>query len=218
MPAAYPHQYVGAAQPMYYQQQPGPGSPPVVQQAQPHGQGVPGAQGFPQPYQQLPPFQQTQQQPQHPQLQQHPQHPQYQQHQQHPQPHPQVLPGQVRGYPGPVPNGFPPHAAPAGVQYYVPQPPAGFPPQNVPGPIRLPPQGPWKLEESHLSQPLLPANRHRTSSSASSPPQPYYGFDKETGLPSIRSARKQRVGRATAATSTTTTTTTTTPAGTRPGA
>ncbi|PNH27231.1 hypothetical protein BJF96_g9467 [Verticillium dahliae] len=53
--------------------------------------------------------------------------------------------------------------------------------QNIPGgnPVQhLPPQGPWKLEESHLSEPLLPASRSRHAPDTS---QAYFGFDKETG-------------------------------------
>lgn len=44
---------------------------------------------------------------------------------------------------------------------------------------RLATSGPWKLEESHLSEPLHPVTRNRPSPSSS--PQMYYGFDKETG-------------------------------------
>ncbi|KAG7130422.1 hypothetical protein HYQ45_010709 [Verticillium longisporum] len=54
--------------------------------------------------------------------------------------------------------------------------------QNIPGgnPVQhLPPQGPWKLEESHLSEPLLPASRSRHAPDTS---QAYFGFDKETGV------------------------------------
>lgn len=47
----------------------------------------------------------------------------------------------------------------------------------------LPPQGPWKLEESHLSEPLA-ASRNRQSGGSASPYQPSFGFEKETGLPS----------------------------------
>ncbi|KAK2771322.1 hypothetical protein CKAH01_14382 [Colletotrichum kahawae] len=55
----------------------------------------------------------------------------------------------------------------------------------------LPPQGPWKLEESHLSEPLLPASRNRLSGSPASPHQPFFGFDKETGVPSPTVLRQE---------------------------
>lgn len=55
---------------------------------------------------------------------------------------------------------------------------------NAGGNIRLPPQGAWKLEESHLQQPLISPSRNRSPSNATTPQdQPFYGFDKETGLP-----------------------------------
>ncbi|KAF6840701.1 hypothetical protein CPLU01_01072 [Colletotrichum plurivorum] len=54
----------------------------------------------------------------------------------------------------------------------------------------LPPQGPWKLEESHLSEPLA-ASRHRQSGGSASPYQPSFGFDKETGLPSPAAPRPE---------------------------
>ncbi|KAH8907564.1 hypothetical protein BR93DRAFT_552730 [Coniochaeta sp. PMI_546] len=61
---------------------------------------------------------------------------------------------------------------------------AGSVSPNAGGHIRLPPQGAWKLEESHLQQPLLSASRNRSPSNATTPQdQPFYGFDKETGLP-----------------------------------
>ncbi|KAK5656533.1 hypothetical protein OQA88_4512 [Cercophora sp. LCS_1] len=49
---------------------------------------------------------------------------------------------------------------------------------------RLPPQaqGGWVVQESHLSEPLQQSNRHRTSPSNSSQ-QPFYGYDKEAGVP-----------------------------------
>ncbi|TDZ38371.1 hypothetical protein C8035_v007254 [Colletotrichum spinosum] len=53
----------------------------------------------------------------------------------------------------------------------------------------LPPQGPWKLEESHLSEPLA-TSRNRGSGSAS-PATPYFGFDKETGMPSPTAPRQE---------------------------
>ncbi|EEY15827.1 predicted protein [Verticillium alfalfae VaMs.102] len=60
--------------------------------------------------------------------------------------------------------------------------PPGVLGQNISGgnPVQhLPPQGPWKLEESHLSEPLLPASRSRHTSDTS---QAYFGFDKEIGV------------------------------------
>ncbi|KAF9869517.1 hypothetical protein CkaCkLH20_13002 [Colletotrichum karsti] len=69
----------------------------------------------------------------------------------------------------------------------------GVVPPTVGGnPIQhLPPQGPWKLEESHLSEPLLPASRSRLSGSSTSPHQPFFGFDKETGVPSPMAPRQE---------------------------
>ncbi|KAL0937877.1 uncharacterized protein CTRU02_207608 [Colletotrichum truncatum] len=55
----------------------------------------------------------------------------------------------------------------------------------------LPPQGPWKLEESHLSEPLLPASRNRQSGGSVSPHQPFFGFDKETGVPPPTVSRQE---------------------------
>ncbi|GAB0136200.1 hypothetical protein EsDP_00004512 [Epichloe bromicola] len=57
-------------------------------------------------------------------------------------------------------------------------------PQQVLHPSqRLPISGPWKLEESQLTEPLNPVSRNRLET-GSSPPQIMYGFDKETGLTS----------------------------------
>lgn len=75
-----------------------------------------------------------------------------------------------------------------------PVPPAVQPtnqPSNQPvmsNPIqRLPPGGAWKLEESHLSEPLHEVTRKR--SGANNLNQEFmYGFDKETGLPSPMAA------------------------------
>ncbi|KAJ9132341.1 hypothetical protein NKR23_g11303 [Pleurostoma richardsiae] len=85
-------------------------------------------------------------------------------------------------------------------QYYAPSPqfiPANTQPGMAPPNMaangnliqRLPPQGAWKLEESHLSEPLQ-ASRHRSSPSGSSDQQQQqqqqqsYSFDKEIGAPS----------------------------------
>ncbi|EAA36305.2 hypothetical protein NCU01910 [Neurospora crassa OR74A] len=64
--------------------------------------------------------------------------------------------------------------------------PVMIPPPHLAGRF---PQGNWNLQESHLSEPLQPTNRHRHSSSNASQ-QPFYGFDKETGVPA--SPRSQR--------------------------
>ncbi|KAM4061183.1 hypothetical protein HRG_009936 [Hirsutella rhossiliensis] len=42
--------------------------------------------------------------------------------------------------------------------------------------------GPWKLEESHLSEPLHSVTRHRPGTASSQQPM-FYGYDKETGSP-----------------------------------
>ncbi|KAH6630083.1 hypothetical protein B0J18DRAFT_362488 [Chaetomium sp. MPI-SDFR-AT-0129] len=62
---------------------------------------------------------------------------------------------------------------------------------------RFQPQGGgWNLQESHLSEPLQPTGRHRHSpSNASSRQQedrPYYGIDKETGVPMSASPVQRR--------------------------
>ncbi|KXH44551.1 hypothetical protein CNYM01_07059 [Colletotrichum nymphaeae SA-01] len=55
----------------------------------------------------------------------------------------------------------------------------------------LPPQGPWKLEESHLSEPLA-ASRNRQSGGSLSPhQQTSFGIDKETGVPSTAAQRPE---------------------------
>ncbi|KAF4973212.1 hypothetical protein FZEAL_9387 [Fusarium zealandicum] len=55
------------------------------------------------------------------------------------------------------------------------------------------PSGPWKLEESHLAEPLQPVNRNRSGTN-SSQQEPYFGYDKETGidLPSPSSSTTQQ--------------------------
>ncbi|KAK0633744.1 hypothetical protein B0T14DRAFT_507766 [Immersiella caudata] len=85
-------------------------------------------------------------------------------------------------------NGSAPQGADA---HSGPQPPTGMggrPPMMPPHMVmnRLPPQqggGGWNLQESHLSQPLNQSNRHRSSSSTASQ-VPFYGYDKEAGVPS----------------------------------
>ncbi|KAK3364440.1 hypothetical protein B0T25DRAFT_530185, partial [Lasiosphaeria hispida] len=60
---------------------------------------------------------------------------------------------------------------------------------------RFPPQGGnWNLQESHLSEPLNPTNRHRSNSSTASVSgaQPFYGYDKEAGVPSTSGLSPQR--------------------------
>ncbi|KFA53603.1 hypothetical protein S40293_07514 [Stachybotrys chartarum IBT 40293] len=48
------------------------------------------------------------------------------------------------------------------------------------------PAGPWKLEESHLTEPLNQVSRNRSGTGGSMGPV-VYGYDKETGLPLTRS-------------------------------
>lgn len=50
-------------------------------------------------------------------------------------------------------------------------------------PAPVGPVGPWKLEESYLSEPLNQVSRNRSGTGGSQSPV-FYGFDKETGLPS----------------------------------
>ncbi|KAK3354484.1 hypothetical protein B0H65DRAFT_414845 [Neurospora tetraspora] len=121
--------------------------------------------------------------------------------------------GQMQIQGQPLPNGFPsppstgsvPGQSPVQAQPGQPSPPgnAQGQPGSAPGapgaplPVMMPPphlagrfpQGNWNLQESHLSEPLQPTNRHRHSSSNASQ-QPFYGFDKETGVPA--SPRSQR--------------------------
>ncbi|KAH6887917.1 hypothetical protein B0T10DRAFT_562350 [Thelonectria olida] len=60
--------------------------------------------------------------------------------------------------------------------------PPMMPPNSTGNPIqKLPPSGPWKLEESHLSEPLHSVSRNRAGT-GSSQQQPYFGYDKETGV------------------------------------
>ncbi|KAK3943914.1 hypothetical protein QBC46DRAFT_375702 [Diplogelasinospora grovesii] len=59
--------------------------------------------------------------------------------------------------------------------------PVPMPPHMV---QRFQPQGGWNYQESHLSAPLQSTNRHRSSASNASSQQPFYGYDKETGVPS----------------------------------
>ena len=54
-------------------------------------------------------------------------------------------------------------------------------PQMVLNPGHVLQTGPWKLEESHLSEPLHPVSRNRAGTDTSQPQVPY-GYDKETGL------------------------------------
>ncbi|ORY60646.1 uncharacterized protein BCR38DRAFT_43771 [Pseudomassariella vexata] len=62
-------------------------------------------------------------------------------------------------------------------------------PQAAGNPIhRFPPQGQWKLKESHLSEPLA-ASRNRSSTGSPPAQQPvYYAYDKETEVQSPVSA------------------------------
>ncbi|KAH7176697.1 hypothetical protein EDB81DRAFT_940579 [Dactylonectria macrodidyma] len=57
-----------------------------------------------------------------------------------------------------------------------------IPPNMVDNPIqKLPPSGPWKLEESHLQAPLHPVTRNRAGT-GDSQQQPYFGHEKEMGI------------------------------------
>ncbi|KAF4460809.1 hypothetical protein FALBO_12406, partial [Fusarium albosuccineum] len=156
-------------------------------------------------------LQQQQQQPQ-PQTQ-----PQQHQYQRQPQPPQQQQPLQQHPFQmHPVHQGpMPPQQPPFGPQPMMPHhiaggnpiqklPPAGpwkleeshlsEPLHTVtPRPQQLPPSGPWKLEESHLAAPLHIVNRNR-SGTGSSQQEPYFGYDKETGvdLPSPSSSAAQQ--------------------------
>ncbi|KAK3948049.1 hypothetical protein QBC32DRAFT_269638 [Pseudoneurospora amorphoporcata] len=105
-------------------------------------------------------------------------------------------PGNAQGQPGSASAGAPGAPLPAmngGAPPVAPQ----LTPANGRAPVMMPPphlagrfpQGNWNLQESHLSEPLQPTNRHRHSPSNASQ-QPFYGFDKETGVPA--SPRSQR--------------------------
>ncbi|KAH7158254.1 hypothetical protein B0J13DRAFT_435046 [Dactylonectria estremocensis] len=57
-----------------------------------------------------------------------------------------------------------------------------IPPNMVDNPVqKLPPSGPWKLEESHLQAPLHPVARNRAGT-GDSQQQPYFGHEKEMGV------------------------------------
>ena len=59
-----------------------------------------------------------------------------------------------------------------------------LPPHTFVNPIQhLPTSGPWKLEESHLAEPLHEVTRKRSGTGGSLQPG-MFGIDKETGLPS----------------------------------
>ncbi|KAJ4298429.1 hypothetical protein N0V88_003459 [Collariella sp. IMI 366227] len=77
-----------------------------------------------------------------------------------------------------------------------PTPGGSIPPHMLPVNLlqRFQPQGgSWTPQESHLAEPLQPTSRHRQSpSSASSQQQPFYGFDKETGVEITPSSPPQR--------------------------
>ncbi|KAL0776638.1 hypothetical protein CaCOL14_007925 [Colletotrichum acutatum] len=55
----------------------------------------------------------------------------------------------------------------------------------------LPPQGPWKLEESHLSEPLATSRNRQSGGSLSPHQQTSFGIDKETGVPSTAAQRPE---------------------------
>ncbi|KAH7628396.1 hypothetical protein B0T09DRAFT_267642 [Sordaria sp. MPI-SDFR-AT-0083] len=99
---------------------------------------------------------------------------------------PGSAPAGAPGAPLPIMNGGAPPVAPQLTPTNGGRAPVMMPPPHLAGRF---PQGNWNLQESHLSEPLQPTNRHRHSSSNASQ-QPFYGFDKETGVPaSPRSPR-----------------------------
>ncbi|KAK1987446.1 hypothetical protein LZ30DRAFT_702558 [Colletotrichum cereale] len=55
----------------------------------------------------------------------------------------------------------------------------------------LPPQGPWKLEESHLSEPLATSRSRQSGGSLSSQQQDFLGYEKETGVPPQAALRSE---------------------------
>ncbi|KAK1998168.1 hypothetical protein LX36DRAFT_719482, partial [Colletotrichum falcatum] len=55
----------------------------------------------------------------------------------------------------------------------------------------LPPQGPWKLEESHLSEPLATSRSRQSGGSLSPQRQDFFGYEKETGVPPQAASRPE---------------------------
>ncbi|KAK2017955.1 hypothetical protein LZ32DRAFT_683759 [Colletotrichum eremochloae] len=55
----------------------------------------------------------------------------------------------------------------------------------------LPPQGPWKLEESHLSEPLATSRSRQSGGSLSPQQQDFFGYEKETGVPPQAASRPE---------------------------
>ncbi|KAJ4179328.1 hypothetical protein NW755_012550 [Fusarium falciforme] len=133
-----------------------------------------------------PTAQQQQQQPQHqprPPLHSQPQHP-FQMHPVHqgsmPPQHPQFGPRQM--VPPGMMGGNPIHRLPPSGPWKLEESHLSEPLHRVtPKPQQLPPTGQWKLEESHLAEPLHSVNRNRAGTS-SSHQEPYFGYDKETGI------------------------------------
>ncbi|KAJ4321990.1 hypothetical protein N0V84_005037 [Fusarium piperis] len=129
-----------------------------------------------------PTVQPQQQQPQPPLLS-HPQHP-FQMHPVHqgpmPPQHPQF--GSRPMIPHNMMGGNPIHRLPPSGPWKLEESHLSEPLHRVtPKPQQLPPSGQWKLEESHLAEPLHSVNRNRAGTS-SSHQEPYFGYDKETGI------------------------------------
>lgn len=96
---------------------------------------------------------------------------------------PPQIPQSGSGPPQPPPQSLPPQSTPHQAQQqkaYSPLPLIA--PNMIGSQIRLPPSGPWNLQESHLSEPLHVVSRNRAGT-GSSQQQPYFGYDKETGMP-----------------------------------
>ncbi|RSL50660.1 hypothetical protein CEP54_011823 [Fusarium duplospermum] len=124
--------------------------------------------------QQQPPQQPLHSQPQHP-FQMHPVH-----HGPMPPQHPQFGPRPM--IPPNMMGGNPIHRFPPSGPWKLEESHLSEPLHRVtPKPQQLPPTGQWKLEESHLAEPLHSVNRNRAGTS-SSHQEPYFGYDKETGI------------------------------------
>ncbi|KAM0415649.1 hypothetical protein ACHAPT_013399 [Fusarium lateritium] len=137
----------------------------------------------------VPTAQQQQQQPQpqqqqpQPPLHSQPQHP-FQMHPVHQGPLPPQNPqfGPRPMIPPNMMGGNPIHRLPPSGPWKLEESHLSEPLHRVtPKPQQLPPSGPWKLEESHLAEPLHSVNRNRAGTS-SSHQEPYFGYDKETGI------------------------------------
>ncbi|KAH7309137.1 hypothetical protein B0I35DRAFT_94076 [Stachybotrys elegans] len=103
--------------------------------------------------------------------------------QREPTPPPPIQPRHVESNAGPSAPAIPPQP----ISNHPPAPArAPLPPvQTQMSPNQFPimfPAGQWKLEESHLAEPLAPMSRNRSGTGSSAQPV-VYGYDKETGLP-----------------------------------